>query len=255
MAVVPVTNEELRRILRIQESDPSAEMDMKYVLRRASSMEQRGLSQARSLMNKDAFKSLLAQDKSGILMVDGHCKEDGAGKTSPLSVWSASFAASLMQSDSVVVLHYFCGLHSRSIAGGPVAGPMGLIKSIIEQLVRQAGDHVSRMGILDKALAQQVMEDNFEAVASLLKPLLMSLDPDKTVFIIIDNASEFEGVTWNEWAEQMLHVFKALYDVARGEVLDPGIRTQAKVKVLMTSANKSTTLGRLVEDHEIVSLY
>lgn len=251
MAVVLVTNQELVRILRVQETGSSAEMDMKYVLRRSNSMEQRGLSQARSLMTKDAFKSLLAKDESGILMVDGHCKEDGAGKTSPLSVWSASFAASLMQSDSVVVLHYFCGLHSRSIEGDPVSGPLRLIKSLIEQLVRQAGDHVSRMGTLDKALAQQVMENSFEAITGLLKPLLMTLDPGKTVFIIIDNVSEFEGVTWNEWSEQMLCVFRTLYDIVK----DPGIGMRLKIKVFMTSANKSTTLGRRVEDNEIVSLY
>jgi hypothetical protein len=104
---VPVTKEELVRILKIQETDASAETDMKYILRRANSMQQRGLSRARSLMTKDAFKTLVAKDVSGILMVDGHCKEDGDGKTSPLSVWSASFAASLMLSDSLVVLHYF----------------------------------------------------------------------------------------------------------------------------------------------------
>lgn len=250
-----MTKEELARILRIRETDPSAEVDLKYVLRRANSMQERGLSQARSLMTKDAFKSLLAKDESGFLMVNGHCKEDGAGKTSPLSVWSASFAASLMQSDSVVVLHYFCGLHSRSIAGGPPAGPLGLVKSLIEQLVRQAGDNVARMGPLDKTLARQVEEDNYDAMLSLLKPLIMSLDAGKTVFIIIDNASEFESVTWNEWSEQMVQIFKALYDIVRDQTSDSGPRMRLKVKLLMTNANKSTTLGRQVDEGEIVSLY
>lgn len=228
---------------------------MKYILRRANSMQERGLSQARSLMTKDAFKSILAKDESGLLMVNGHCKEDGAGKTSPLSVWSASFAASLMQSDSVVVLHYFCGLHSRSIVGGPPAGPLGLVKSLIEQLVRQAGDNVARMGPLDRTLAQQVEEGNYDAMLSLLKPLLMSLDTEKTVFIIIDNASEFESVTWNEWSEQMVRIFKALYDIVRNQTSGAGPRMRLKVKLLMTNANKSTTLGRQVDEGNIVSLY
>jgi hypothetical protein len=251
---LPVTNEELVRILRIQENDPSAEVDMKYVLRRANSMQQRGLSQARSLMTKDAFKSLLAKDESGILMVDGHCKDDGAGKTSPLSVWAASFAASLMQSDSLVVLHYFCGLHSRNITGEPPAGPLGLVKSLVEQLVRQVGNNVSRMGPLDRTLAQEVANDNLEAILSLIKPLIMSLHPRKTVFVIIDNASEFEGVTWNEWSEQTLQIFRVLYDIVKCQD-DSDTRTQLKVKVLMTNANKSTTLGRQVDDGEIVSLH
>lgn len=251
----PVTRDELARILRIQETDPPAETDLKYVLRRANSMQQRGLGQARSLMDKVAFKNLLAEEASGMLMVDGHCREDGDGKTSPLSFWAASLAASLMQSDSVFVLHYFCGLHSRNSADGPPAGPLGLIKSLVEQLVRHAGESFSRMGPLDKALAQEITDDNFEAILSLFRPLLLNLDSSKNVFVIIDNASEFEGVTWNEWSEQMLQIFKTLYDMVRGQT--PGSRSemQLKMKVLMTNANKSTVLGRLVEDGEIISLF
>ncbi|POS79110.1 hypothetical protein DHEL01_v202503 [Diaporthe helianthi] len=122
-------------------------------------------------------------------------------------------------------------------------------------MLGHVGNNVSRMGALDKALAQDVAEDKFEAILGLVNPLLMILDPKKTVFVIIDNASEFEGVTWNEWSGQLVQVFKMLYDIVRGQTAGAGSGAQLKMEVLMTNANKSTVLGRLVEDVEIVSLH
>jgi hypothetical protein len=110
------------------------------------------------------------------------------------------------------------------------------------------------MGHLDKAFAQGLAEDRFEAMISLLKPLILSFDPNKTVFVIIDNASGFEGVTWKEWRDQMLQTFNTLHCIVK---LQHGTdsRMQLKVKLLMTNANKPTTLRRLVEDKDIISLW
>lgn len=248
-----MTKEDVLRCLRLPETDPSSTDDLQYVLRRSNAMGQRGLNQARSLMSKDAFKTLLSKDESGLLMVDGHCKADGAGKISPLSVWSASFAASLTQSASVMALSFFCGLHSQDDSNDPYAGPVGLIKSIMGELIRQA-DHVDRMGHVDPRLVKDVTEDNLEAMSGLLKNLLGAVDPEKTVYIIIDNISEFEGMTWNGWSDQILLVFTTLRGLVQGEEDKQGTRTRPRVKMLVTSANKSIGLGRLVAEDEIVGL-
>lgn len=245
-----MTREELLQHLQLPNDDTADMDDLKYVLRRSHAMGQRGLDQARSLMSKDAFRALLAKDQSTILMVDGHGKNEGAGKISPLSVWSASFAASLSQSDSVIALHFFCGLHSCSDSEEDEnAGPLGLMRSILAQLIRQTDD-LSRV-----RRPQITSQDNgVESISKLFKSLLTEIGPGKTIFLIIDNVSEFEGVTWNEWSNQIQHVFTALYDLVHDDGGDQEGRRRPKLKVLLTSANKSTVLRSLVADDEIISL-
>jgi hypothetical protein len=41
--------------------------------------------------------------------------------------------ASLRRAPQLVVLHHFCGLHSR--LGGPMSGPSELMKSLVVQLI------------------------------------------------------------------------------------------------------------------------
>lgn len=248
-ALSPMTREELLRHLQLPKDDTADMDDLKYVLRRSHAMGQRGLDQARSLMSKDAFKALLAKDQSTILMVDGHVKNEGAGKISPLSVWSASFAASLSQSDSIVALHFFCSLHSCSDSEDVNAGPLGLMRSILAQLIRQAdiSTWIRRPQILSQ-------DNRVESISQLFKSLLTEIDPGKTIFLIIDNVSEFEGVTWNEWSNQIQHVFTSLYHLVHDDRGGQEARRRPKIKVLLTSANKSTVLRSLVAGEEIISL-
>lgn len=248
---MPVKQEHLLQVLKIQDEDIATE-DMKYVLRRSHSMEHRGLSQARSLMAKSTFKEFLAKGESGLLMVDGHGKSDGAGKTSPLSVWSASFVASLTQSDSITALHFFCGLHARSDSDDPYCGPVGLVKSLAVQLLRCPGDQLPSLGPIDQALLDDLDNDNFESICELFRILVLSLNPEKILFVIIDNISEFEGVTWTAWHDQAHLIFDLLHGMVQTDT--DATRRRARLKVLITSANKATSLGRSVKDHESVAL-
>lgn len=250
----PITKTQLLERLHLQQDDESHTDDLKYILRRNHSMTPRGLDQARSLMSKEAFKTLLATDKSAILMVNGHSKSEGAGKVNPLSVWSASFAASLAQSDTVVVLHFFCGLHSDEDSDDVHAqGPMGLARSLLGQLIHQADDTL-RLGPLDTLPVNELQEGNINSILHLFKSLLASVDTGKTVFMIIDNVSEFEGMTWNGWSEEIKLIFTTFYDLIHDAGGDQEARTRPKVKVLMTSPNKSTSLGEMVAEDEVVAL-
>lgn len=253
--LIPVTKEDILEVLKIEDHDvprSSAIADMQYVLRRSHSMEPRGLNQARSLMSKDVFKDFVARDGSGLLLVDGHCKSDGAGKTSPLSVWSASFIASLVQSDSILVMHFFCGLHAQIDPDDSSAGPLGLVKSLAAQLILHPSDPISRSNSLDRALLDGMNVDSFETLCEVFKSMIISIDSDKVLFIIVDNVSEFEGVTWNEWHDQTCHIFNLLYGLVQDRSQNPERRL--RMKVLMTSANRSLSFGRMVKDTEVVRL-
>ncbi|CAN8096427.1 unnamed protein product [Discula destructiva] len=241
--------------LQVQDDNSAAE-DLKYILRRCHSMKPQGLSQARSLMTKSIVKDFLSAAKSGLLMVDGHGKSDGAGKTSPLSVWAASFVASLTQTDSVMAVHFFCGLHVRSDPDDPYCGPAGLVKSLVTQLPRFSSDQLPVFGAVDRKVLDDLDTGEPESICELFKTLVSNLNPEKKLFVIIDNMSEFEGSTWTDWHAQTHLLFELLYAMVHKDT--ESSRRRVRLKVLITNANKATSVrGSVrgsVQDHEMVAL-
>lgn len=246
--IIPVKKEEILAL----ENDPtpsiSAEEDLRMILRHNINPE--GLDRAPSLMSEDAFKTFVSQDGAALLLVDGHCRSYGTGRTSPLSVWSASFAAALGQSPSLVVLHYFCGLHTNSRRA--LSGPLGLVKSLIGQLLahESLGIGTSSSICLEPKSVEGVKNDGIKALCDILRQLLLQLDKSKVVFCIIDNVCEFEKNYWENWLQHLTVIFETLHDLVH-------LKTSGghmKLKDLMTSAARSTQLVDKVTSQEHISL-
>ncbi|CZR51440.1 uncharacterized protein PAC_01316 [Phialocephala subalpina] len=87
----------------------AANEDLGYVLRQSNSFKTDTLGHGRWLMTTGSFKNWLSGGRSDILLVDGHSDEDKMGKTSPMSVFCATFVASVVKLRSTIVLHFFCG--------------------------------------------------------------------------------------------------------------------------------------------------
>lgn len=113
----------------------SVEADVEIIRRQGANVAAEGLEHARKLMAMPQFNEWLSKDSPELLLVDGHCQNFGHGKTSPLSVFCASLASTLDQSESLVILQYFCGHHVLDSNGIP-GGPLGLIQSLLTQLLR-----------------------------------------------------------------------------------------------------------------------
>lgn len=223
--LVPVTKEELLTILNDPTPSLGADEDLKMTLRHNNSVNQKGLDRARSLMSHNIFKYFVARADAALLLVDGHCRSDGIGKTSPLSVWCASFIAALRKSPSLIVVQYFCGLNTDSRRA--LSGPLGLVKSLIGQLLAYEYAGGPSTTHMEQETVEGGKKDDIVCLCEILKKLLLQLGKSRIVFCIIDIVCEFERKSWKNWLQHLTQVFETLYDLVDRK--KQGGQTQLKV--------------------------
>jgi len=222
--------------------------ETEHILRQSNSLRPKGLGKARWLLTTAQFKNWLSQPLSGILLVDGHCKDDGIGKISPLSVLCASLATTLAQTGSSMILHFFCSSHTR-VEQNLIGGPSGLVRSLITQLLLYPDSPDVELDPLEQSLYDAVSQYNVRALVSLFGSIVGNMDKSKTIICIIDGISDFE-TPLRGWDREILDVVDQLRNLVHCQRSGPAL------KLLMTCPNKTLHIGSLVHrDHgEYVSL-
>ncbi|KAI4950374.1 hypothetical protein J4E91_004256 [Alternaria rosae] len=222
--------------------------EMEHILRQSNSLRPEGLGKARWLLTTAQFKNWLSQPSSGILLVDGHCKDDGIGKVSPLSVLCASLATALVQESSNMVLRFFCSSHTR-VEQDMISGPSGLIRSLITQLLLYPNTPDVGLDPLEQSLYDAVSRYDVPALVALFGSVVYKMDKSKTIICIIDGISDFE-TPLRGWDREILAVVDQLQNLVYRQQSGPAL------KLLMTSANKALNIGSLLrrDRGEYVSL-
>ncbi|KAJ4423131.1 hypothetical protein N0V82_002260 [Gnomoniopsis sp. IMI 355080] len=176
----------------------SVEGDVENIRRQGVNVSTGGFEHARKLMAITQFNEWLGSDNSKFLLVDGHCQDFGYGKTSPLSVFCASLGSTLAQSESLVILQYFCGHHTLD-SGGISGGPVGLIKSLLGQLLHQPDDVLPQNVNIYKRLYDKEDHDDVDSLCEIFGLLFSQINPSKITICMLDEISEFEGARngWN----------------------------------------------------------
>jgi len=241
-----VTIEELLWTLHVDLGYLSGETE--HILRQSNSLRPKGLGKARWLLTTAQFKNWLSQPFSGILLVDGYCKDDGIGKISPLSVLCASLATTLVQTSSNIVLRFFCSSHTR-VEQDTISGPSGLIRSLITQLILYPDTPDIDLDPMEQGLYDAVSQCNVPALVSLFGSILCNMDKSITIICVIDGISDFE-TPLRGWDREILGVVDQLQNLVYNQ------RSGPTLKLLMTSANKALNIGSLVrrDRGEYVSL-
>lgn len=239
------TKTQLIERLGLSHSGSVAE-DVEIIRRQGTNVAAAGLEHARKLMAMAQFNEWLGNDDSELLLVDGHCQNFGNAKTSPLSVFCASLASTLAQSESLVLLQYFCGHHTLDSDSLP-GGPLGLIKSLLGQLLHRPDDVLPRDVHLDRRLYDRADHDDVDHLCEIFGVLYSQINPAKITICILDGISEFEGAG-RGWLDGICLVADQLsYMVHHFE-------GPQKLKVLMTSANKSVMVSPRLREEERTSL-
>ena len=227
------------QLLVILDVDPQLSIqDEERVLRESHSMPNEVLTRVGGLLSMPPFRTWLMSPQSSSLIVDGHCGDEAIGRTSAMSVFCASFAASLAQSHSFIVLDHFCGQNARlqQSSRAPV-GPRGLMRSLISQLIlytTQTGP--TPLEPVEENLYNGLVAHDPGAFCHLFEALLRGVGADKTVFCIIDGVSDFE-VGWQGWERDISYVLQNL--VRAVEMSGPAA---ARLKLLISSADQSKLL-------------
>jgi hypothetical protein len=161
---------------------------------------------------------------------------------SPLSVFCASLATTLSQTSCGMVLHFFCGSHSR-IEQDSVSGPAGLIRGLITQLLLYPDSPDIYLDPMEKNLYEAVSHWNVHALVFLFGLLVRNMDESKTIICLIDGISDFE-TPLHGWDKQILDVVQQLRSIVDRQRSGPAL------KLLMTSANRALDIGSMVHQHQ-----
>jgi hypothetical protein len=166
-----------------------------------------------------------------------------------------------------IVLHHFCTLHARTPKDDPVAGPRGLLRRLIAQLAIHLADlHVGSLTrLMDRELFGDVHvgpesknHDDFNALCELFGLLLNEVPKGVTVFIIIDNASDFES-TLNNWGDEITYVAWRLRGIGRPQCTqsDPPLlvpNLEPTVRIMMTFSMRSVAVVKKQHPADCISL-
>ncbi|OJJ75195.1 hypothetical protein ASPBRDRAFT_193848 [Aspergillus brasiliensis CBS 101740] len=178
---------------------------------------------AQQLLRMPRFQDWIRSDQPDMLHVDGNCDNYAMARCSPFSLLCCVLVHQLLQQPESQVLFFFCGLHN--LAGEPMAGPVGLVKSLIIQLLLETDDQYDLFFLTLGRREDALCQDDLPTLCETLREMLVQ-NRSSALFCIVDGASLFEV---REWREEMEYVVQQLFSLTT----DPDIGTV--FKVLFTS--------------------
>ena len=211
--------------------------DSQRVMKCSHSIEESDLNKVRWLLSTDQFKCWIAHPFPNVLLVDGYCHEAGIGRTSPLSVFCASLAATMAQIDSTIILYFFCSHHALP-EQDPIGGPSGLLRTLLTELITQVVVHTNPSNPYVLSTEQHFMDAvrQYDTVAlcALFDRILTNIHPAKKVYCLLDNVSDFQSAIYRRygWGEQIHYIIQTLRRLADRP------RPGPPLKLLLTSANR-----------------
>lgn len=236
-----VTTEELLDIIAVPHLAPID--DLIRVQKHARSLKEKDLGQTAWLIKMDQFRHWLASAPSDLLVVDGHSAKS-YGSTSPTAVLAGSLVSSLISTGQSIVLHHFCAAHKSP--SDPLAGPLGLIRSLVMQLLVYPDLPAPNLAFVDPELKHWLAQNDLGALIHCFDRILRQSPRESRVFCIIDGIAEFETMLYG-WQDQAYQIVEYLERAVYG---DFGV----SFKVLLTNPEKSVRLAGMVEPRQHVSL-
>lgn len=223
----------------LQAIDPTT--DAHNILRKEALIGSDAIEHANTLRIKPQFKAWLTADSPSLLIVDGCCRDLSVGRTSPMSVFTASLASTLLMAQTGIVTQFYCAQHADPRSND--SGPKSLLRSLINQLILYPKPGEPSLDFVDKSLLDAVAGQNTNAICFLFEKLFWQIDANTSIYVLVDGLSDFES-SLHGFAEKMDRVFDLFRKLIDAVKHSPG--AGPKLKVLMTSPNRSHRIARLV---------
>ncbi|RDA94030.1 hypothetical protein CP533_5284 [Ophiocordyceps camponoti-saundersi (nom. inval.)] len=200
------------------------EDDLQYVLSRAGAMPAEDRGRAEQMVDTRQFRSWVLSSYTTKLLIHGDF--DSADDISPLSVLSATIVQALRSHAGYISLVYFCGRHQYR------DGPASMIRSLIEQLLRQYPFQLDDM--------HRIAQESIATLCQSFGNLARSLPPHLTIFCFIDGIHIYER---SQYKGGMENVICSILGVA--EDGQPG--RSAPIKMLLTSPRPTRHVRQLFD--------
>ena len=219
-----ISQQQLVNILAV---DPErAVHDSQLTIRQGMSLDPSSHGSAYTLLRNLNFEIWLKSGETRVLLVDGNSPSALASRTSPISLICATLVQSLADVQPVICVHFFCGLHTSW--NDPLSGPMGLMRSLISQLLFIQNFDLSFIN--SRIHRDQIYAYDLEHLCELFQTLLHQISIDTVVFCVIDGVSLYER---SERMEETCFVVDKLREITESPALN------AIFKLLLTSPGRS----------------
>lgn len=219
--------------------------DLAYVLKQGTGFGPMAVSQAQGLLHAEQFRQW-CEFRPNFLLVDGNIESTGFERLSAMSFLCASLVASFHQvRGDAVVLHFFCGIHTRMTE--ELRGPGGLIRSLVWQMVTSLASRqsVNLSFINNRPIRDAIQRKDLKELCSVFRMLVSQLRVDTPVYCIVDGVDWYEEEEFRAGMEYVVHKLHDLVD-------DPNLRPL--FKVLMASSFRSRYIGRNLHTGQRLSL-
>ncbi|KAL7952772.1 hypothetical protein V8C34DRAFT_298612 [Trichoderma compactum] len=237
-----ISQDQLLQMLNI--TDSGEETDVANISNSAVLVNRGDQGRAEQLISNPQFKRWLVQTRSTKLLVHGHMRPSRTS-VSALSLFSAAIVQSLWRDQRFCTLAFFCGEHRD--ARDPLAGGIGIIKSLIMQLLSQYHFSGGDLGVTVRKVNMDVLEDDAEQLCQLFVGLMRRVQSKVTIICVFDSVDVYDNLEFM----QELEVGKVLDAVLS---LTEDNRVQTHIKMLLTSSTSTDTIWEWFDERDVVSM-
>lgn len=227
------------------------EQDLFATLKKHHDFSDKWLAHAAYLAEMDEFRNWIQGEQSDILLVDACVGGQVSGRTSPMSIFCSMLIQNLQTFEKersraeettthTVTLYFFCGQHT--LRTGEFEGPYGLIRSLVGQLLiswpESQSPDIAFLNQLGDFSSRRV-GTKVETLCQIFRRLVSQLSAGTTLYCIVDGISDFD-TSLGEQFSHLKTVVQCFKEAVTPVEDTPG--TAACVKIMMASANSSSTL-------------
>ena len=197
-----------------------ASLDLMAILRNKYDFDDDSIGRSRWLLTSPRFRDWMALPTSGALVAHSYGEVATDGRTSAMSVLCATLASALLrQGDSIVLLHFFCGLHADEEDG--FSGPIGMVRSLVMQLLLCKAIPEPDLEFTNNGGLMDDLEDGTpRAVLHVLEQLITQIPPGMRVYCLLDAPGVYDTLR-NGWEDDLRLVFGLLGQLVYDNSLAP----------------------------------
>jgi hypothetical protein len=241
-------NKGAKKLLKLMKYDPATgQNDLEACLQIGDTLDEQAKARASTMVQSDKFRIWLAEDASSrSLLVNAHLDLEAAEAHSPLSVVDAELVKAFQDSASVFVVKYFCSLHTENIDPSRASSSIGMMASLVGQLLTQMLDRDIEVDLsfLSKADLKRVENDDLDILCIVFRELTLTL-PAKTLLVcVLDEVSLYETLSLGSDTDAVMRRLTRL--LARP--------MEAVFKLLATCRGQSLDFQQYFEDIDILDL-
>jgi hypothetical protein len=204
-------------------------------------------ARAGAMVQHRKVRAWLAEDiSSRSLLVNGHSDLAVAEGPSPLSLVGAELVAISERIEPAFVVKYFCGLHAPSFDRSPESSAVGMISSLLGQLLSQMLSRELEVDVsfLKKTDFKDVEGQRLQTLCFVFRKLVEQLPSKSLLICVLDEVSSYEISSLNDDTDAVMRRLTRLVDTP----------TKTVIKMLVACRGRALNFQQYFHPDDILDL-